>query len=294
MAVRTNEIKVAIIIAKDHESSGFKAALKEHDIEVRESTQNGIKIEEFLLTTIDETKQVTCYATYFNSQGSKIDEHTTKFVDLVRPRFFTTIGVCGSTQPPGTVMFFSNAILLNGDTVAATTTQYGHKETARKFAEEKESTITVADPHKIGTCIFTSDKIEENVQKVLEEHPGCSAVDMEIGVVFKTILNINKKRTESNKTYTLHAIKAVSDKGGKEERDLNKHQAIKGATEVFIEYLRFLLAHNHLALSDAPPTSLEANNSAPVPKGNSGGTYTNYGAGGGGYVSAITNNWVPK
>jgi len=236
---------VLIIIATDKEFCVFDKQIRieftmlPHKINIgkgRETTE--IQVYYFVISKYEKVCAYAC----LNEKGWEQMEHFSfGLIRALRPRFITTYGTCaGAEEHLLHTIFFSGA----------------------KFQSTEDGTIQVRDvvnlscvpietwrrsSHslkmlrpKYNTYVFTSRSEEaENtpVVPILKEH-DVVGVDMEIACIWEQLQRWNSRHRDQ--CTPLAAVKAVSDTGNKQERDLNTAQALKNAYNALIAYLTYL------------------------------------------------------
>lgn len=246
----TEPVDFAIIVAKDHEKDSLDAFLAEkaektYGLPLYKQiiqTNNGAKGDIYYSTfnlKNHKGEDFSCAITYLSGQGFSIDEFLHVFLDKAKPRFLTTVGICGADDKWNEkAIFIKEAHLVKSRfqqySVEANYNRYGSYEVWRP---SKDTVVKPEDAFKV----LTLNEIDDKVMETLEEYKEVKvcAIDMEIGVIWDSLNKYNNEKKTN--IVSLMAVKGVSDSGNKEQRDKRKPAALKNALTALFDYIDWLM-----------------------------------------------------
>jgi len=180
-------------------------------------------------------------------------EFTNKFLNAVRPRYVTMVGICGGKKENlDKVIWFTSAKYYNDNSGKAESKyieivhqNYIPKELWKNSPPIREISLQP----KENECIFTiPTKVPtENVEELMKQHQT-EGVDMEIAAMWVAVSLYNQDHP-SNQTIPLTALKAVSDTGSKVERDIHRIPAMEHVSRCLLAYFRSL-SHSYVTFEE--------------------------------------------
>lgn len=242
-----------VMVAKDNEWVNIRNGLVHfYKYECTKRSVNGLEVD---VCIFREDPRRSFYVVFLGGQGKAVVEKMVPKFLMLRPKYITTVGICGGLFV-GQAMFITTAVTLRSE--ANATIQVQHKVEkcanlsdalfrktmdntgvsifARREGEHKGDGMTVLsisdlNPPEEARAVFRA--------KLNELH--CQCQDMEIAFFWDTIRACRPPQVDG--FFILPAIKVGSDDGSKEDRKRNEEKccfigarAISAFLEVLIDF----------------------------------------------------------